>query len=102
LLREIILKYPAILGKPRSHIEGMFTTMEKHGIKKKKAMELVLEAPKMISVDLEKKLNEVHFLFNLYCGFEMNETVKIFKGFPYTACVDIRKLTLFCGEFKKY
>jgi hypothetical protein len=65
-------------------------------------VDLVLVCPKLVSVDLEHRLQEVHFLFSLYCGFEIEDTIKIFKAFPYMAVVDHRKLTLFCGEFKKY
>lgn len=41
-------------------------------------------------------------MFNLYNGFDKEDTAKIFRKFPYVAATDHRKVTLFCGEFKKY
>ena len=71
-------------------------------IEKDEAMKLMIEVPKIASQDISKKLTEAHFLFELYNKFTMEETVKIFRAFPYLVCVDHRKLTLFNGEFKKY
>lgn len=62
----------------------------------------MLQSPKLISVDLKAVLKDIHFLFELYCGFKIHETVKIFRGFPYIVNLQHRKITLFCGQFKKY
>lgn len=53
-------------------------------------------------MDIKEELKNRHWLFELYCKFEMEDTLKIFKRFPYLLAMDYRKLTLFCGQFKKY
>lgn len=78
------------------------TTFRAHGIGQAEAVELVLECPELVSVNLAERLREAHFLFELYCGFAIQDTIRIFRAFPFMACVDHRKLTLFCGEFKKF
>lgn len=59
------------------------------------------EVPKILSFNLEKRLNEITFYFNLYNGLELEDTAKIFRGFPFMVCLEDRKLTLFAAEFKK-
>jgi hypothetical protein len=101
-VNELVIKNPAILGKSRKHLKKLFRDMSRHQIYKEEAMELMLQSPKLISVDLKAVLKDIHFLFELYCGFKIHETVKIFRGFPYIVNLQHRKITLFCGQFKKY
>jgi hypothetical protein len=50
------------------------------------------KCPKIISYDLESKLKEFVFIFDLYHKMPQKDFMKIFKGFPYIVCLDIWKV----------
>ena len=76
--------------------------MKKYGIESEEAMKMLLECPKLISVDLHTFIKEVVFLFELYHKMSQKDVIKIFRKFPYMMCLTPRKIQRFLGEFKKY
>lgn len=101
-LRAVILRYPYLLNKTKSHIMGVFELLEKHGIDEKEALQHTYEYPKLFSIQLEKQMNEVFHLFKLYNGIEQDKVMTMFRNFPYLFCCDTIKMRHFLGEFKKY
>jgi hypothetical protein len=65
-------------------------------------MKQLIECPKLISIDLDKKIKEITFLFNLYHKINQKEVMEIFNSFPYLFCCDIDKIQKFMAEFRKY
>ena len=53
-------------------------------------------------MDLDRQFKDAFFLFELYLKMEEKQVIQIFRGFPFMACLQQRKLTKFLGEFKKY
>ena len=49
-------------------------------------MKLLLQIPKLISQDLDKKFNDFIFLFNLYLKIDKIKVLKIYNAFPYMMC----------------
>ena len=101
-MRDLIVKYPPFLSKTKEQLNATFNFMSKHGIGKKRGMLLVEECPMLVSMYLESQFKEAFFLFELYVQMDEKQVIKIFRGFPYMACINSRKLTKFLGEFKKY
>jgi hypothetical protein len=101
-LRSLILRYPFLLNKTKSHIEGVFELLAKHGIDEKDAIRYTYDYPKLFSVKLEKQMSEVFHLFKLYNNIEQDKVMTMFRGFPYLFCCDTIKMRKFLAEFKKY
>jgi hypothetical protein len=101
-LRSLILRYPYLLNKSKSHIQGVFDLLSKHGIDEKEAIKYTYDYPKLFSVQLEKRMTEVFHLFKLYNKIEEDQVMNMFRGFPYLFCCDMVKLRKFLAEFKKY
>ena len=76
--------------------------MQAWNINEKVAMKQLVECPKLISQDLDHKIKEISFLFNLYHGIPESSVRTIFIKFPYLLCCEIDKVRQFMGEFKKY
>jgi len=53
-LRSLILRYPYLLNKSKSHIEGVFQLLSKNGVEETEAIKLTFNFPKLFSVKLEK------------------------------------------------
>lgn len=51
---------------------------------------------------LTDKFKEVIFLFELYHKIGQDDTMKIFRRFPYLMCLPPRRIQLFLSEFRKY
>lgn len=67
LTRTLITKYPHILSKTIDHIEQVFNTLaEKANINRAESMKLIFECPKLLSIDLEKSMDAVFYIFDLY------------------------------------
>lgn len=99
--RRLVLNHPAVLNKTRDEMKATFAVMQEHKIHKQEGLKIITEMPKVLSYDIKKRLDEITFYFNLYNGFELEDTAKIFRGFPFIVCLPDRKLTLFAAEFKK-
>lgn len=56
----------------------------------------------MISLDLDKKVKEILFIFNLYHKITEKDVIDIFRSFPYLFCCEPIKIQRFMGEFRKY
>jgi hypothetical protein len=54
------------LSKSEDEINEFFSTLAKYYINKKDAFSLLNKCPKIISYDLESKLKDLVFLFDLY------------------------------------
>ena len=65
-MKTLVVKYPAVLSKTKDEMTHFFTVLEKYKIGKEDAMSYLLDYPKIISVDIEKVLKEIVFLFELY------------------------------------
>jgi hypothetical protein len=65
-------------------------------------MKLVFECPKLLSMNLEARIKEITFLFDLYHGIQKDRVFEIFRAWPYLFCISTDKLPLFLGQFKKY
>jgi hypothetical protein len=66
-------------------------------------MKLIFECPKLLSVNLNAKMDEVFFLFDLYFKISEQDVVdKIFRDFPYLFCCETTKMQQFLGHFRKY
>jgi len=76
--------------------------MNSHHINNETAMDLLLQCPKLLAGDLGAQLKEIIFLFELYHKMSEQETIKIFRAFPFMAVTDLRKLTKFLGKFRMY
>ena len=76
--------------------------MKEHGISDEEAMQALLNIPKLISMNLDKQMKEIIFLFNLYHRFTTEEVMHIFKKFPYLFCCDQEKVQRYMAEFRKY
>ena len=101
-LRSLILRYPYLLNKSKSHIEGVFKLLSQNGVEEPEAIKLTFNFPKLFSVKLEKQMNETFSLFKIYNGIEREGVMTMFRGFPYLFCCDTFKMRRFLGEFKKY
>jgi len=53
-LKTLVFKYPAILSKTKEEMEHTFASLRKFSIGKKDTIEILLETPTLLSVDLEK------------------------------------------------
>ena len=103
LVRNFVIKYPPILGKSQDEIKEFFKILSRHGIQTEEAMRILISTPKLISVNkLEDKIKEVAFLFELYHKMTVQDTIKIFRAFPYMYVLRTKKIQRFLGEFKKY
>jgi hypothetical protein len=61
-----------------------------------------VEVPRLISMNLDKQIKDIVFLFELYHNISQEDTIKIFKKFPYMLCLTPRKIQRFLAEFRKY
>ena len=102
MVKNLIVKYPFILCKDEAQINEFFQILNKNGVTTKKAMYSLIECPKLISLPLDKQIKDIVFLFELYHNISQEETIQIFKAFPYTLCLSPRKIQRFLGEFRKY
>ena len=67
LVRTLVVKYPVILSKDVDQVERVFELLQTRGnVSRLDAMKLIFECPKLLSVNLEAKMDEVFFLFDLY------------------------------------
>lgn len=102
LVRNLVNRYPPILSKSQDEIIGFFKTLNGYGIDKVEATEMLIECPSVFAGDIEAKLKETVFLFELYLQMSQKDTIRIFRKFPYMSCISHRKMQKFLGEFKKY
>lgn len=66
LVRSMVNRYPPILSKTQDEIISFFKTLEGYGIQRIEATEMLIECPKVFAGDIEAKLKETIFLFELY------------------------------------
>lgn len=66
LVRNLVNRYPPILSKSQDEIIGFFKTLNGYGIDKVEATEMLIECPSVFAGDIEAKLKETVFLFELY------------------------------------
>lgn len=66
LVRTLVVKYPFILSKTQEQLESVFAILEKQGVPPMESIRLIFECPKLVSVDLEKRISETLDLFELY------------------------------------
>ena len=52
-----------------------FNVLQKYGISNKKVMKILLDYPKILSVDIDKTLKETIFLFELYHQIPEKDTI---------------------------
>ena len=102
LVRTLVNRYPPILSKSQDEILSFFKTLQWYGIHKVEATEMLIECPSVFAGDIEAKLKETVFLFELYIKMSQKDTIRIFRKFPYMICISHRKMQRFLGEFKKY
>ena len=101
-MRTLVVKYPYIAGKTEQQLNHFFETLKAQGLKEEEIMQALLEIPKLISMDIDKQIKDITFLFNLYHGFSIQEVMDIFKQFPYLLCCDADKIQRYMAEFRKY
>jgi len=66
-------------------------------------MKLIFECPKLLSIKLDKSMEELFYIFDLYHKIEKETVINdIFKNFPYLFCCDPVKIQKFMGQFRKY
>lgn len=58
LVKNLIVKYPGILCKSEEQMREYFAVMKNYGVGREKAMKNLLEAPRLISFDLEKQIKD--------------------------------------------
>jgi len=80
------------LGKSEKDLNKYFDIMQAWNINEKVAMKQLVECPKLISQDLDHKIKEISFLFNLYHGIPESSVRTIFIKFPYLLCCEIDKV----------
>ena len=102
MMKSLVVKYPVMLSKSEDQINNYFKIMKDNGINKETAMKSLVEAPKLISEDLEKQIKEIVFLFELYHNMSHQQTMKIFKAFPFMLCQKPLKIQKFLAQFRKY
>ena len=103
LVRTLVLKNPAILGKSKGQINFFFEWMRRNKqIDATTTMQKVFEVPSLLNVDIAVKAKEVDELFEIYHGMTPADVKSIFLDFPYLYCCPSRKLQLFLSEFRKY
>ena len=66
MVKNLMIKYPVILGKSEEQIKDYFSTLKKVNVGRKTAMRSLVEVPKLISQDLDKQIKDIVFLFELY------------------------------------
>jgi len=66
LVRTLVVKYPFILSKTQEQLESVFAILDKQGVPPMESIRLIFECPKLVSVDLEKRISETLDLFELY------------------------------------
>ena len=66
MLKSIVVKYPVILSKSEEDLNKYFDIMNRHGVDNNDAMNYLLQVPKLLSEDLETKIKETVFVFELY------------------------------------
>lgn len=76
--------------------------MNENGLSEEETMKALLEIPKLISMDIQKQVKDITFLFNLYHRFTNQEVMEIFKKFPYLFCCEPNKIERYMAEFRKY
>ena len=54
LVKNLIVKYPGILCKTEEQMREYFIVLKKYNVGREKAMKSLLEAPRLISFDLDK------------------------------------------------
>ena len=92
VVRTLAVKYPAILSKKEKDFSTYFELIQRHGLTDDDAIKALIDCPKLISRNLEKKMKEILFLFNLYHGIKEKDVMDAFKSFPYLFCCDIKKI----------
>lgn len=102
LVKTLVVKYPYILSKTEEQLDLTFSVLAEHGVTRAEAMKLVFECPKLLSMNLEARIKEITFLFDLYHGIQKDRVFEIFRAWPYLFCISTDKLPLFLGQFKKY
>jgi hypothetical protein len=70
----LIYQNPVILGRTKQQLEDNFKAFESYGILSEKACKLLKSCPSITHLDLQQRLDEVHMVFNLYNGFEKEDT----------------------------
>jgi hypothetical protein len=101
-LKGMIVRNTAMIDRSLPQLKKLYEQFKKYDIDHHQAFLMIQNCPRLTSIDFEYNLNETNFLFNMYCDFDVEDTMKIVKKFPYVLAMDHRKLTLFCGQFKKY
>ena len=76
--------------------------MKELGISYDEQMKFFIEVPKMMSVNLPQRTEEILFLFKLYLQFDTEDVMKIYRSFPYLFCTQPYKIKGFMQEFRKY
>lgn len=102
LLRTIVVKYPQILGRNVEEIKNVYTILEREGVRRNELTKLLFECPKLFTIELEKNMEEIFHLFDLYHKISREEVMGVFKKFPYLFCCDLNKIRLFMASFRKY
>uniref|UniRef100_A0A7S3CN79 Uncharacterized protein n=1 Tax=Strombidium rassoulzadegani TaxID=1082188 RepID=A0A7S3CN79_9SPIT len=98
----MVFRYPALLGKTEEDIDRYFKSLTKQRMSNQQAFDILFELPQLVSFDLEAKLEEFFFLFDLYTGMQRQDVMKIVSAFPYVLTVQPLKIQQFCGLFKKH
>lgn len=101
-MNSIVFRYPFILGKSEEQIEAYFSTLSKHNIDEATALEHLLIVPRLVSLDLDARMDEFYFIFELYNKMKREDVQEIMAAFPYGLTATPRKIRNFCGQFKKY
>lgn len=78
LVRTLVVKYPYILSKTAEELDKTFATLAENGIEHADAVKLIFDCPKLLSIDLEKQMAEVFYLFELYHRIEKSHVMDIF------------------------
>ena len=87
-----MVKYPYILGKEEYELQKYFNVLNAHEVSNEQAIQLLVDCPKLISMDLENQIKEICFLFNLYHKITEKEVFEIFSHFPYLFCCEPDKI----------
>ena len=61
LVKTLVVKYPFMLSKTEAQLDLTFSTLQSHGVEREEAMKLLFECPKLFSMNLEARIQEILF-----------------------------------------
>ena len=86
-MKTLVVKYPQILSKTEDDMREYFKIMNNYEINSTDAMDYLSQAPKIMAEDIEQKVKDITFIFEIYHGMTQKDVIEIFRAFPYMLCL---------------